>query len=367
MRKLASIQIIKEITNLPKADHIELATVQGWKCIVKKNEFKVGQLCVYIEVDSILSERPEFEFLRPKKFRVKTWKLNKFNAISQGIVFGLEILPSRIYKECDDVTEILGVTKYESEPDPITEFNVRKGRNVIVNYLMKYEWFRRTYMRWFLKGKDNRGFPDFIYKTDETRIQILSEEFQKWKGTSGWFVTEKCEGQSLTNFLVTTKNNMFFGLFTKLIKKFGVCSRNLYLETKYPCTWWNVTVKEDIEAKLAKVPFDVAIQGEICGPSIQDNIYKFEDLKLFVFNVKNINSNTYLSEQEIVEFCKTYGFTMVPIIDPDFLLPNTIDELVKYATGTSVLAPTLREGVVIRKGSVSFKVVSPEYLIKHNK
>lgn len=85
MRKLASVRKISEIRPILKADAIEVALIDGWECVVKKSEnFKVGDLVVYIEVDSIMPERPEFEFLRDRKFRVKTIRLR--NQISQGYV-----------------------------------------------------------------------------------------------------------------------------------------------------------------------------------------------------------------------------------------------------------------------------------------
>ncbi|WP_337564108.1 hypothetical protein [Megasphaera sp.] len=65
MRKLASIQKIISLTPIPNADRIELARVLGWKCVVKKGEFKVGDKCVYIEIDSIPpSDNPVFDFLK---------------------------------------------------------------------------------------------------------------------------------------------------------------------------------------------------------------------------------------------------------------------------------------------------------------
>src|SRR5512133_1532260 len=90
-RKLASIQKIVSLTPIEGADKIEVATVLGWNVVVKKGDFKVGDACVYIEIDSILPDRPEFEFLRERKFRIKTIRLK--GQVSQGICFPLSILP----------------------------------------------------------------------------------------------------------------------------------------------------------------------------------------------------------------------------------------------------------------------------------
>jgi len=70
MRKLASIQKIKSLEPIDGADAIEKASVLGWQLVVKKGDFKVDDLVVYCEVDSIMPDKPEFEFLRPRGMRV---------------------------------------------------------------------------------------------------------------------------------------------------------------------------------------------------------------------------------------------------------------------------------------------------------
>ena len=116
-RKLASIQRITAIDPIPEADKIVCATILGWKVVVLKNQFKVGEFCIYIEIDSILPEKPEFEFMRERKFRVKTIKLR--GQVSQGICFPLSILPSGhpFIEEGSDVTEVLAIKKYDPQAD----------------------------------------------------------------------------------------------------------------------------------------------------------------------------------------------------------------------------------------------------------
>lgn len=90
MRKLAHVEKIASIQPIDGADRIEVATVLGWQVVVKKDEFKVGDLCIYIEIDSVLPEIEDFEFLRDKKFRIKTQKLR--GQISQGLILPLDAL-----------------------------------------------------------------------------------------------------------------------------------------------------------------------------------------------------------------------------------------------------------------------------------
>src|SRR5215468_2907168 len=108
MRKLASIQVVNAAEPIPNADAIERVRVLGRWVVVKKGEHKPGDKVVYCEIDSLLPERPAFEFLRassfkaaqtdpagdtllPAGFRIKTVKLR--GQVSQGICFPLSILP----------------------------------------------------------------------------------------------------------------------------------------------------------------------------------------------------------------------------------------------------------------------------------
>jgi len=77
MRKLASIQKIKSLSSIEGADAIEKATVLGWQLVVKKGEFQVGDLAVYCEIDSLLPDRPEFEFLKPRGMRIRTDRFHR--------------------------------------------------------------------------------------------------------------------------------------------------------------------------------------------------------------------------------------------------------------------------------------------------
>jgi len=103
-RSLAHIEEIVSLTPIEGADRIETAMILGWYVVVKKGEFSVGDKVVYIEVDSMLPETEWSEFMRERKFRVKTIKLRK--QISEGIVFPLSILPKKGYRTGQDVTEI---------------------------------------------------------------------------------------------------------------------------------------------------------------------------------------------------------------------------------------------------------------------
>jgi len=359
-RKLASIQKIVNIEPIEGADAIEKATVLGWQVVIaKKDNFQIGDLCVYIEIDSIMPEKPEFEFLRQRKFRVRTIKLR--NTISQGLILPLSVLPKGKYKEGDDITSLLSVKKYdpqaEIEQRLLDEKNARET-NKIKKLLNRMSWFRRLF------GSRRASFPSFIKKTDEDRIQLFPHICENEKDTI-FEVTEKVDGQSGTYFLVQTK-----GWFGKKKFTFGVCSRKLLLPKPDSSSYWIIAKKYNVENVLKNLIGDnkfIALQGEIIGPKIQDNKYKVLEHDFFAFNLilsdgrkfNNLKAKTILADQ---------GIKFVPLLDNAFTLKSTIPEMVEYSNGKSVLADNLREGIVIRnyEKNISFKVVSPKFLLEYN-
>ena len=341
-RKLASIRKIEKIDPISGADKIELVTVDGWKVVVAKDVgHKIGDFVVYCEIDSFLPIKPEYEFLRKSSykkmgdqegFRLRSVKLR--GQISQGLILPIkDVIPFPDvldYMEVGkDVTELLGVVKYEP-PIPAE-----------------------------LAGKVKGGFPSFIPKTDEERIQNLSSEYEEWKTQSDheFYVTEKLDGSSATFYM---KDGVF-----------GVCSRNLELLETEDNTFWRVARILDLENKMKNVGMNFSIQGELIGESIQGNPYKIKGQTVRFFNIYDIDLREYYSIHILNRIVKDVmgGLETVPVLETNFKLPETIDELLKYADAKSALNPNFdREGIVIRNGnkSISFKVISNQFLINEN-
>lgn len=358
MRKLASIQRIDGLFPIDGRDRIVLARVEGWNVIVQKDMFQVGDLCVFCEIDSVLPEKPEFEFLRPKKFRIKTLKMA--GVISQGICFPLSILPERDnpYVIDEDVTDLIGVTQYEptqdKEPDESTVPKNPSKR--YPKFLMRFGWFRRL----VLPKKKNTGFPSFISKTDETRIQSMPWIVDL---DTTWVATEKVDGQSGTFALVRHKG------FLRDKFEFIVCSRNLRLPYPDNSSYWCVAEKYKIENTLRNMIGNrdwIAIQGECIGPKIQRNKYGVKEPDLFVFNL--IYPTGRVDSIRAKSICENHGLQFVPIVDVNVTLPPSVDGVLAYADGESLLAATMREGIVFRStdGKHSFKAVSNQFLLKWN-
>lgn len=360
MRQLASIKTISDTLPIEGKDRIELAVVDGWQVIVKKGEYQIGDQTIFCEIDSVLPDKPEFEFLKKNKFRIKTMKMA--GVLSQGICFPTSLLPQgKSYQVGDDVTDVMGITKYTSEkedPEP-REVN-SKEYHPIIRILMRNSLFRKM----FLPKKESKGFPSFIPKTDETRIQNIPVILRNKDIT--FVAREKIDGQSGTFFLKKLKAKWFW---QKDSYDFGVCSRNLRLWTEDNSSYWFVVKKYNIKQVLEQLIGDhdfVAIQGECVSPKVQGNKYKVSEPDLYAFNLiyPTGKVDCFTGEETLLK----YGIKWAPLLCANYVLPDTVNELLDYATSNSVLYPTLREGVVLRNynRNMSFKAVSPEFLIKND-
>ncbi|MHC5539039.1 RNA ligase (ATP) [Singulisphaera rosea] len=352
MRKLASIQTVNAVEPIPGADAIEKIRVLGWWVVVKKGEHSPGDRVVYCEIDSLLPERPEFEFLRPSSFkpaqvdpsgattlpagfRIKTVRLR--GQVSQGICFPLSILPDGSpLDEGEEVTELLDVRKWEP-PLPVG-----------------------------MGGKVKGLFPGFLPKTDETRVQILEPTLERHRGKT-FYVTEKLDGTSFTAFVRQGE--------------FGICSRNLRMDEADEA---NLLARLAIGLKLedrlrearARLGFDLAIQGEVIGPGIQKNKYALPAVDLRVFSVLNVDTFRLIDHGAMLPLLADLGLEPVPQLGT-LVLDHSVDDLVAYSEGTSLLNPKIRrEGVVLRPlseeydedigGRLSFKAINPKFLLKYD-
>lgn len=109
-RKLATICTIAEFLPIEGADQIVCCTMNenGWQCIIRKDSgHSVGDMVVYFEVDSIVPEKPDFEFLRDRNFRVRTLRMK--GQISQGLIMPLDIFKNYGKLIFDKKRNIIGV------------------------------------------------------------------------------------------------------------------------------------------------------------------------------------------------------------------------------------------------------------------
>ena len=422
VRELAYLVRVDAITAMD-ADRLECAHVGGWKCVVGKGELKEGDVAVYFEIDSKLPEVAPFnemEFLKSKHYAIKSQKIR--GVVSQGLLMpvsafgweikygcfgwepegyaffgdkveGIEPEPYAVDKvngkaytvegESRFFTKLLGVTY------AISEDNARKAPsgdkykamaqrkpNVFkkkwARWMMKREWGRKVMFALFGRKRDKKnGWPAWVKKTDEERVQNL--DYSALKGEK-WFVTEKIDGTSTT----FTLKKEWLGR-----RRFIVCSRNVAFVKEGQKCFYDTNVYTEMAEKyqMEKVLNGlldstknlnfVTIQGETYGAGIQNRTYGLNGHDLKVFNVILGFKDGHvvrMNPEEGAQLMGTYGVPFVPVLEKNFELPETCDDLLAYADGKSVVDGGMREGCVFRSvdGQRSFKAVSNKYLLKYH-
>ena len=365
-RALATIRKVDDIQPILDADRIEEVTIGGWKVVSQKGLYNVGDLVIYCEVDSFiptaiapfLTQEGHF----PKSYngvegeRLRSKKLR--GVISQGLllpicsdntgtylmIFDEEVGEySLSVQEGDDVTEFLGIQKYEA---PISAN---------------------------LAGIARGNFPSFIHKTDEERVQNVTKYYSRLQENL-YVVTEKLDGTSCTIYYRDGE--------------FGVCSRNLNLKETEGNKLWEIARRYDMEFKLEQATNNsinlckvgmldvfstrinqIALQGEVIGEGIQKNRYGLKGHDLYIFNGFDIEEQQYLNHAQLTYVCGYLGLKMVPLIDAWLSIADmSIADLILFADGKSALnSKTAREGVVFKtwRREESFKAISNSYLLRN--
>lgn len=377
-RALAYITRVTGISPMD-ADRLESVDILGWHVVCGKGEFKVGDLGVFIEVDSLCPEQPPFsemEFLKSKYYKVKTQKIR--GVYSQGLFMPLSAFGDKLVdaKEGDDVTELLGITyivatdNKRKKSGPMTKDE--KWQAIAARHPMLRRkvpnWMKPLFFLIFEKDLHRKEWPSWVVKTDEERVQNLV--YDHLRGEK-WIVTEKIDGSSATFTMKRRKPT----LFDRSKYDFYVCSRNVVFDMPVKNIYWEMAEKYHIETVMwdwLKAHPDVewlTLQGEVFGSGVQKRDYSSGEHHLMIFNlIDSVKGrwNTLDMGREI--FNEFRGMSPVPVLDREFELPATCDELLQYAEGESEIDGLPREGVVLRSmdGERSFKAVSNSFLVKYH-
>lgn len=394
-RELAYVVKIDGISPIAGADRVELAHVGGWRIMVKKGQFQVGDYAIYFEIDSKVPEKEPFMFLESKHFKVKTQKYFKGTVISQGLLMALDdfILNSEVPSwiqslkfqiskgadiEHEGVTEVIGVTYAVEEDNKRKAASVDKYKKMAqrrpnifkkpwAKWMMRREWGRKIMFALFGKKKDKKnGWPSWVSKTDEERVQNMT-----WilEDKSEWIATEKIDGTSTTATYRRTGRKKH---------EFYICSRNVVFDKPDKGCYYETNVYTEMAEKyhfenvlaalVEKYDLEWAtLQGETYGAGIQKREYGLKEHDFVGFNLI-FSDRGRLNSVEAKEILTEYDIPWVPIVDEHFVLPDTVEELLAIATDKSVIDGGMREGLVFRSqdGARSFKAVSNEFLLKYH-
>ena len=409
VRELAYVVLVDGIEPIPGYDRVEHALIGGWRVIVQKDQFKVGDPAIYFEIDSRVPKDKEcFAFLEKRNYKVKTLKMCK--TISQGLLMHPSDFGWAIGWDHDDtsgdtffiidnngerhyaagesrfLTNILGVTYADDEDnvrkaeniDPNAKYLSMKARhkkffsNKFVKKMWKYSWFRKFCFFFMGKKKDKpRGFPTkfpFVHKSDEERIENISFIL---KDKEPWIKTQKIDGTSSTYILERIGKNKFEEyVCSRNVRQLTPSQKNYHTDIEGNVYWMmadKYKIFDFLKSYLIENNLDyVCLQGETAGPSLQGNPHKFKEICFFGYNF--IRSDTgRMNSIEAAKICEDAGIPWVPIADKAYILPDDMETLKLDADGPCLVGEGLREGWVYRSldGQRSFKNVSREYLLKH--
>ena len=344
----------------PKVERLETVQVAGWSCVTQKGTFKRGDKCVYIPIDSVLPHTVEERLfpadakIKLTKSRVKTIRIR--GCVSQGMCVPLTDLAPANTPVGKDLTETLGITKYEP---PRKENSQTQGR--------KQKRGENPHFRKFTDLENVKWYPEVFAEGDEV---VITEKIHGSNFRAGW-----------VPFVPQTwweKVKDWFGW--NPLWEFVYGSRNVQLQRKdNPDTYYGTDVYGRVakEYKLdTRIPKGHVFYGEIYGPSIQKGYHyglKNDELGLVLFDAYDAMEGHYWDYTLSREFFEMSGLPTVPELYAGPFTKSTLDQ---YVTGNSVIhdSQKVREGVVIRPlneststcGRKILKAINAEYLLsKH--
>jgi len=357
----AEICKIEKIEIHPNADRLEIVQVKDWNCVVSKNSFSEGDLCLYFPIDSILPEELEKKIfgenskIKLDKHRVRTIKLR--GIISQGLV----VKPEEVgicAKEGQDLTTKLGITKYEPPeelPSAYGTCNKIKKRYINSNF-HKYTDISniKNYPRVFEDGEE-------VY---------ISEKLHGTSFRAGWVKNE-------TNTL-WKKIKKLFGLLEPYTFIFG--SRNVQLSYRNKNKYF---YDNNVYAKMAekydlknKLKMGEVVYGEIVGDGIQHGYgYGCRPNETDFYAYDLMMDDKWVNSTNFRINCGARGIPIVPFL---YIGPYSKEIVDIYTVGASKLCPTgqpIREGCIVKSleekvnlfiGRKVLKSINPEYLLLKN-
>lgn len=348
-RELCYVVAIDKIEPITGSDNCEAAVVGGWRIMTRKGTFKPGDLAIYFEIDSKVPETEVFSFLEKKHYKVKTQKYTfggKGNFVSQGLLMHP--------KDFDWDT-------YTNEEGVYCIFNPKKGASYPEGHFLTAELGVK-----YSDADDNKrkaASADKYKKMAQRKPELFFKPWARW--------------------MITT-----FTLKKEAWKKdYRVCSRNVSFDDPSKACYYDTNVclamskRYNMEEVLEKLFEDfnetyntisfVTVQGETYGRDIQKRDYDMDDHDFMAFNLiigfKGGLTKRF-NPREMTDILERYNIPCVPIVSEHFILPDTVDELLKMATGKSAIDGGMREGLVFRSydGANSFKAVSNEFLLRYH-
>ena len=313
----------------PNADNLSIVRVLGYQVVVKTDEWKDGDLSIYVEPDTVVPKNELFSFLGDN-LRVKVRKFR--GEYSQGLLIPI---PDGIdCKIGDNMMDPLGLVHYEP-PVPMSSY-----------------------------GQDTKGpsghYPKYDVENHQQYLNLIAEGDHV-------IITEKIHGTNARFVYTSDDLKMFCG------------SRSRWKQEG--SNWWSQALIQNpwIESWCKDHP-NLCLYGEVYG-NVQELKYGAGGNHLFfkVFDIWHVKQTRWLTHDEV---CTQADFRVefVPVV---YHGPFNLIKAKKLAEGNSTIitirdkqtfvSKHIREGVVIRPvpekydvklGRVQLKLVSNRYLCK---
>lgn len=319
MRKLATVQRIKNIRPIEKADRLEKANVEAYQVVIPKGNHKEDDLVVFFEADSFLPIEDRYSFLNSsyksneimgEGYRIKIQKLR--GVITHGLVMSLKEFPEiNNPEEGLDVTELLKVKKWDMSREDLV-----------------------------IGSQESTAKPSFVPTTDEIRIQAEEKLLEELKDKP-YYISTKIDGMSVSMYVKD--------------EEFGITSRKVSIPNTEDNAIWHLARRDNVEEELRNLSEElnssIILQGEFAGPKVQGNKLGLKDHQWYIFNV--FIDGQLQNLENTIDIVKKLNLQLVPIEHVGEEFNMTIEELEDWAKGTYPNGHT-KEGVVVRSREAEF-------------
>lgn len=373
-RKLVTIRRITKLKYLRR--RLDVATVLGgWNVVIRHDKWRVDEPVLYFEIDSFIPAKvglfswedygSMIDYKGVWGYHVRSKMFGK--QISQGLIMDIERFP--------EVQEVLeGLLKEHGEDE-----GMRRAQEMAFEDLLGVTKWGPTGE---VQGKILGRAPAFFHRPGCSRAQNLPELFTRRYLNIEFQVTEKIDGVSMTVYRVQ-KGSPWHASLPDLPQgstqedetaRVGVASRTDDLDEKGDSVYWQAARLIDLPSKMEKMdPPNIAVQGELIGPTVRNNSLGFgpeEPHQFVVFQIYNIDTQKWLDPRRVAHICETHGLPHVPIIGRFRLgdFATSLKELLDRADGVGYRGRT-REGLVFKafahREEFAFKVISNKWLLEH--
>lgn len=357
---------IDSIEKHPNADTLSITEAEGCPVIIRTTDFKVGDLAVYIPIESLIPEGLEWVKTYCSHLTFKNG-VHRLKAVRLRKIFSMGMLvPAAVLQVADpsiremgdsfledfigdDVSSKLNITKYE-EPEEFVRLPGAPHRTFVGCLPAPFRWVVLKVMRFFGIGEGRRPKPRLFPVYDVGHFRKSPNAIKDGEEV---VVTEKIHGQNLAVCYSSAKNSLI------------VSSHNVIRGVEDDSNWWRVAREQELH-DLKDYP-DLVFYGEIYGHGVQDLAYGVPQGKLHVqfFDIWDTKAGEFLPYDEATKILTDLRLVPVPVL---YRGPMEQEKVRALRDGKTTLGGShIREGVVIRRAvgqRCVLKLIGDQYLLR---